>query len=119
MTRHIRHTRPTGDVRHTPPHHFPLPLNRRLIGAMHPITHRTRRRHLPIPVPSHSRMRSIFEYILIKAINSVAAVGGGYGGGAIAALFERRRRGRRGRLRRRVGNRPRWLGGRCRTGRGL
>lgn len=87
-TRHIRHSRPTGNVRLLLPHHLPLPLNRRLIRPRHPIPHRARQRHLPVRPLHHGRVRRVPEYVFVEAVAPVAAVRRGDGRGAVAALFE-------------------------------
>lgn len=88
MTRHIRHARPTRNIRPILPHHFPLPLNRRLIRPHHPIPHRTRQRHFTTRLPRHGRMGRILQNIFMEAITAITAVSRGDRGGAIAALFE-------------------------------
>lgn len=88
MTRHIRHARPPLNIRPPRPDHLPLPLNRHLIPAHHPIPHRTRQRDLAVRLPDHSAMGRIPDDILMEAVAPVAAVGGGDGRGAVAPLFE-------------------------------
>ena len=59
-----------------------------MIRPSHPITHRARQRFLPIRLLHHSLLRCILDNILAEAINMLATVRGGDGGGTIAALFE-------------------------------
>ena len=88
MTRHIRHARSALNIRPPGPHHLPFPLNRHLIPPRHPIPHRTRQDDLAIGLPDHSAMGRIPDDVLVEAVAAVAAVGGGDGRGAVAALFE-------------------------------
>ena len=87
-TRHIRHARPTRNIRLLLPHHLPLPINRRLIRPPHPVPHRTRQRHLPVRLLHHGRMRRVPEYVFVEPVAAIAAVRRGDRGGAVAALLE-------------------------------